>query len=94
MKELGADGVRSGGAVPGPQAFPPALLSMAGQSRHLAELTWSYRANALLDAHRDDPEFRYRFLAGEAEQVAESMCEPAAWRIFRDNGWWSAFGKK
>lgn len=28
------------------------------------------RANALFDAHRDDPEFGYRFLAGEAETAA------------------------
>lgn len=38
-----------------------------------SELNWAYRANALFDAHRDDPEFGYRFLAGEAAQVEESM---------------------
>ena len=59
-----------------------------------AELAAAYRANALFDAHRDDPEFGYRFLAGEAEAAGESMCERTAWRICRDNQWWSVFGKK
>lgn len=31
-----------------------------------AELDEAYRANALFDAHRDDPEFGYRFLVDEA----------------------------
>jgi putative transposase len=30
-----------------------------------AEQTLAWRANALFDAHRDDPEFGYRFLADE-----------------------------
>ena len=29
-----------------------------------AELVEAYRANALFDAHGEDPEFGYRFLAG------------------------------
>jgi putative transposase len=59
-----------------------------------AEITVAYRANALFDAHRDDPEFGYRFLAGEAADAGERMSERTAWRICRDNAWWSAFGKK
>ncbi|WP_369062270.1 IS3 family transposase [Kocuria rhizophila] len=59
-----------------------------------AELTEAYRANALLDAHRDDPEFGYRFLVSEAAESGEVMCERTAWRICRDNQWWSVFGKK
>ena len=59
-----------------------------------SELVEAFRANALFDAHRDDPEFGYRFLAGEAEAAGESMCERTAWRICRDNQWWSVFGKK
>ena len=34
-----------------------------------AELDEAYRANALFDAHRDDPEFGYRFLADEAREA-------------------------
>ena len=47
-----------------------------------------------MDAHRDDPEFGYRFLAGEAAEAGEVMCERTAWRICQDNQWWSVFGKK
>ena len=59
-----------------------------------AELTAAYRANALFDAHRDDPEFGYRFLVDEAREAGEPMAERTAWRICSDLGWWSAFGKK
>jgi putative transposase len=59
-----------------------------------AELTAAYRANALFDAHREDPEFGYRFLADEAREAGESMAERTAWRICSELGWWSAFGKK
>lgn len=59
-----------------------------------AELEQAYRANALFDAHRDDPEFGYRFLVDEARDAGMPMAERTAWRICRDNGWWSAFGKK
>jgi putative transposase len=59
-----------------------------------AELEQAYRANALFDAHRDDPEFGYRFLLDEARDAGEPMAKRTAWRICSDNGWWSAFGKK
>ncbi|WP_189529118.1 IS3 family transposase, partial [Streptomyces sindenensis] len=59
-----------------------------------AELSEAYRANALFDAHRDDPEFGHRFLLDEARAAGEAMAERTAWRICRDNGWWSAFGKR
>ncbi len=59
-----------------------------------AELEQARRANALFDAHRDDPEFGYRFLVDEARDAGEPMAERTAWRICSDNGWWSVFGKK
>ena len=59
-----------------------------------AELSAAYRANALFDAHREDPEFGYRFLADEAREAGESMAERTAWRICSQSGWWSSFGKK
>jgi transposase InsO family protein len=59
-----------------------------------AELVAAYRANALVDAHRDDPEFGYRFLADEARAAGEAMVERTAWRICSDNSWFSAFGKR
>ena len=59
-----------------------------------AELEEAYRANALFDAHRDDPEFGYRYLLDEARDAGQAMAARTAWRICSDNGWWSAFGKK
>ncbi|QYM75595.1 IS3 family transposase [Leucobacter luti] len=58
------------------------------------ELMQAYRANALYDAHIEDPEFGYRFLADEAKSSGEPMCDRTAWRLCRDQQWWSAFGKK
>ncbi|MCM2428714.1 IS3 family transposase [Streptomyces sp. SID13666] len=59
-----------------------------------ASIEQAYRANALFDAHREDPEFGYRFLADEARSVGAGMADRTAWRICRDNRWWSVFGKK
>ena len=59
-----------------------------------AELDEAYRANALFDAHRDDPEFGYRFLVDEARDAGVPMATRTAWRICSDNGWWSVFGKR
>ncbi len=59
-----------------------------------AEWEQAHRANALFDAHRDDPEFGYRFLADEARDAGRVMAERTAWRICSDNGWWSTFGKR
>ncbi|MDR8020512.1 IS3 family transposase [Nesterenkonia aerolata] len=94
VSELAADGI--------PVAVSLRVLKLSRQPyyrwRHqqvtTAELTEAYRANALLDAHRDDPEFGYRFLVSEAAESGEVMCERTAWRICRDNQWWSVFGKK
>ena len=59
-----------------------------------SELEQAYRANALFDAHRDDPEFGHRLLADEAADAGQVMADRTAWRICSDNGWWSVFGKK
>ncbi len=94
MKELAADGI--------PVAVTCRVLKLARQPYYRwlanpitgAELAEAYRANALFDAHRDDPEFGYRFLVAEADDAGESMAERTAWRICADNGWWSVFGKR
>lgn len=59
------------------------------------QLDEAYVANAIHDAHRDDPEFGYRFLADEVRHDAEhaEVSDRVVWRICRDNGWWSVFGK-
>ena len=58
-----------------------------------SEVVEAYRANALFDAHRDDPEFGHRLLADEARGNGEAMADRTAWRIASSNGWFSAFGK-
>lgn len=57
-----------------------------------ADLTAAYRANALFDAHRDDPEFGYRYLLEEAADAGQVMAQRTAWAICSRQGWWSAFG--
>ena len=93
MKGLAADGI--------PVAVTCRVLKIARQPyyRWLAqpviatELEQAYRANALFDAHRDDPEFGYRFLVDEARDAGELMADRTAWRICSAMGWWSVFGK-
>ncbi|GAA4470718.1 hypothetical protein GCM10023094_00200 [Rhodococcus olei] len=47
------------------------------------------------DAHRDDPEFGYRFLVDQAADAGQPMASRTAWRICSaNNKWWSSFGKK
>ncbi|WP_336644616.1 IS3 family transposase [Microbacterium sp. USHLN186] len=58
-----------------------------------SEVVEAYRANALFDAHQDDPEFGHRLLADEARDAGEGMSDRTAWRIASQNGWFSAFGK-
>ena len=94
VSELAADGI--------PVAVTCRVLKIARQPYYRwlarpvtdAELAEAYRANALFDAHRDDPEFGYRFLVDEARDAGQPMAERTAWRICSDNGWWSAFGKR
>jgi len=59
-----------------------------------AELAEAYVANALFEAHRDDPEFGYRYLADEARDAGHDASERWVWRVWSSNGWWSAFGNK
>jgi transposase InsO family protein len=53
----------------------------------------AHLANTIFDAHRDDPEFGYRFLADEARLAGHQVCDRTVWRICSTNRWWSAFGK-
>jgi transposase InsO family protein len=60
-----------------------------------AELDEAYLANAVFDAHRDDPEFGYRFLADEVRAAGHvEVGDRTVWRIASENGWWCSFGKK
>jgi transposase InsO family protein len=58
-----------------------------------AELDEAWLANAIFDAHRDDPEFGYRFLADEVCAAGHEVSDRVVWRICRDMRWWSVFGK-
>jgi len=58
------------------------------------QLDEAWLANAVFDAHRDDPEFGYRFLADEVRHAEHpDVSDRVVWRICRDNAWWSCFGK-
>ena len=58
------------------------------------ELAEAYLANAVFDAHHDDPEFGYRLLADEAREAGHTGCDRSVWRICAAHQWWSVFGKK
>jgi putative transposase len=58
------------------------------------DLRDAYRADALFEAHHQDPVFGYRFLAEEAIAAGQSMCGRTTWRLCSKGGWWSAFAKK
>ena len=81
VRELAGDGI--------PVAVTCRVLKLAGQPyyRWLAapvtasELARAYRANALFDAHRDDPEFGYRLLVDEAAAGGQPMATRTAWAI-------------
>lgn len=93
VRELAEDGI--------PVTVTCRVLKIARQpyyrwlAQRVTDAEWdeAHLANAVLDAHRDDPEFGYRFLADEVRQAGHSVCDRTVWRICRDNGWWSAFGK-
>jgi len=58
-----------------------------------AELDEAWLANAIFDAHLDDPEFVYRFLADEVRHAGHDVGDRTVWRIASENGWWCSFGK-
>ena len=94
MSELAADGISVAVSLRVLKLSRQPYYRWRKQQFTESELVEAYRANALFDAHREDPEFGYRFLVGEAAEAGEVMCERTAWRICRDNQWWSVFGKK
>lgn len=64
-----------------------------GQPVTDGQLDAAWLANAVFDAHRDDPEFGYRFLAEEVRDEGFDVSDRVVWRICRDTKWWSRFGK-
>ena len=87
VRDLAADGV--------PVSVTCRVLTLARQPYYRwlanpvtdAEWVQAHRANALFDAHRDDPEFGYRYLLDEARDAGVAMADRTAWRICSGNGW-------
>ncbi len=102
MYPLVRDLAAAGAPVRVPVAVTCRVLNLARQpyyrwlAQPVTDADWvqAHRANALLDAHREDLEFGYRFLADEARQTGQPMADRTAWRICSTNGWWSVFGKR
>lgn len=58
------------------------------------DLDDAYLTNAIIDAHRDDPEFGYRFLADELEAAGHDVGERRVWRLCSEHQVWSTTTKK
>ena len=58
------------------------------------DLDDAYLTNELLDAHADDPEFGYRFLADELEHSGHQVGERRVWRLCRQQRIWSTTTRK
>lgn len=94
VREVAADGV--------PVTVTCRVISIARQPFYRwcaepvtqTEWTQAWLANAIYDAHRDDPEFGYRFLADEVRAAGIAVTDRTVWKHCSQNRWWSAFGKK
>lgn len=58
------------------------------------ELQDAYLTNDLIDAHGDDPEFGYRFLADELERAGHDVGERRVWRLCSQQRLWSTTVRK
>ena len=54
----------------------------------------AYLTNALVDAHRGDPAFGYRFLADELVQQGHLVSERCIWRLCSEALLWASFARK
>ncbi len=58
------------------------------------DLVDAHLTNELIDAHGDDPEFGYRFLADELERAGHQVGERRVWRLCRAQRLWSTTVRK
>lgn len=58
------------------------------------DLDDAHLINELVDAHKDDPEFGYRFLADELERAGHRVGERRVWRLCRQQRLWSTTTRK
>ena len=94
VRELAEDGI--------PVTVTCRILSLSRQPYYRwlnqpiteVQLDKAHLANAVFDAHRDDPEFGYRFLADEARDAGHDVSDRTVWKMCSEMGWWSVFGKK
>ena len=94
VRELAAEGV--------PVRLTCGVLGFSPQAYYkwlaqpVTEREWvdAHTINALLDAHRDDPEFGYRFLVDELHAAGHSSGERRAWRLCSQQKLWSTTTKK
>ena len=90
VAELAEDGI--------PGAVACRVLKLARQPHHrwrkhpVGGAVWvrAHRVNTLVDAHREDPEFGYRFLANEARKAGWRMSRRTAWSLCSEAGITSA----
>ncbi len=73
-----------------PQAYYAWLANPVCQR----DLEDAYLTNALIDAHDDDPEFGYRFLADELELAGIGVGERRVWRLCSQQQLWSTTVRK
>jgi len=94
VRDLAAEGfpVRLTCGVLGfsPQAYY-AWLARPVSDRDLAD---AYLTNALVDSHRDDPAFGYRFLADELDRAGHRVGERRIWRLCSQQKLWSTTVRK
>jgi putative transposase len=66
------------------------------RARPVSDAEWdeAHLTNALFNAHRDDPEFGYRYLADEVRLVGFAVSNRTLWKLCAASGFWSVFGKK
>lgn len=92
VRELAADGIPVTVSCRVLKLARAAYYRWASAPFSDAQLDEAWLANAIFDAHRDDPEFGYRFLADEVRLGDHDLTDRVVWRICRDNGWWSCGG--
>ena len=66
------------------------------QAHPICDREWddAHLTNEILDIHRDDPEFGYRFIADELERAGHEVGENRVQRLCREHRIWSTTTKK
>jgi putative transposase len=94
VRELAADGIAIRLTCRVLKFSPQGYYKWLKRPVPLRDYENAYVTNALVDAHRNDPAFGYRFLADELERKAMAIGERRVWRLCSQAGLWSSFVKK